>query len=54
MQPQRTAFTLLAIKADVSDEEQVISMFQQAIQEFGTIDILVAMPDCSGTLPSTR
>ncbi len=32
----------LAIKADVSDEAQVISMFQQAIQELGTIDILVA------------
>jgi len=32
----------LAIKADVSDEEQVVAMFQRAIQELGTIDILVA------------
>jgi glucose 1-dehydrogenase len=31
----------LAIQADVSKEDQVISMFQQAIQKFGTIDILV-------------
>ncbi len=31
----------LAIKADVSNEAEVISMFKQAIQEFGTIDILV-------------
>jgi glucose 1-dehydrogenase len=32
----------LAIKADVSDEEQVVAMFRRAIKEFGTIDILVA------------
>ncbi|CAN5318674.1 SDR family oxidoreductase [soil metagenome] len=31
----------VAIKADVSNEAEVISMFKQAIQEFGTIDILV-------------
>ncbi len=31
----------IAIKADVSKEDEVISMFQQAIQHFGTIDILV-------------
>ena len=31
----------VAIQADVSKEDQVISMFQQAIQQFGTIDILV-------------
>ncbi|MEO8720621.1 MAG: SDR family oxidoreductase [Ginsengibacter sp.] len=30
-----------AIKADVSNESEVQSMFQQMIQEFGTIDILV-------------
>jgi glucose 1-dehydrogenase len=32
----------IAIKADVSNEEQVDAMFKQAIGEFGTIDILVA------------
>lgn len=31
----------IAIQTDVSKEDQVISMFQQAIQQFGTIDILV-------------
>lgn len=31
----------IAIQADVSKEEQVIKMFQQAIAHFGTIDILV-------------
>ena len=31
----------VAIQADVSKEDQVISMFQQAIQQFGTLDILV-------------
>ncbi len=31
----------IAIQADVSKEDQVISMFQQAVQQFGTIDILV-------------
>jgi glucose 1-dehydrogenase len=31
----------VAIQADVSKEDQVISMFQQAVQQFGTIDILV-------------
>lgn len=31
----------IAIKADVSKEDEVISMFQQAVQHFGTIDILV-------------
>lgn len=30
-----------AFKADVSDEKQVIEMFNQTIKEFGTIDILV-------------
>ena len=32
----------LAIKADVSNEEQVMAMFAQTVQEFGTVDILVA------------
>ena len=31
----------VAIQGDVSKEDQVVSMFQQAIQQFGTIDILV-------------
>lgn len=31
----------IAVKADVSDEEQVQAMFRRAIAEFGTIDILV-------------
>jgi glucose 1-dehydrogenase len=31
----------IAIKADVSDESQVQSMFQRMYQEFGTVDILV-------------
>jgi len=31
----------MAIKADVSDEAQVQSMFMSAIQSFGTLDILV-------------
>ncbi|HSD62901.1 MAG TPA: SDR family oxidoreductase [Ignavibacteriaceae bacterium] len=30
-----------AYKADVSNEEEVISMFNQTIKEFGTIDILI-------------
>jgi glucose 1-dehydrogenase len=32
----------IAIQADVSNEAQVISMFQQTVQQFGTVDILVA------------
>lgn len=31
----------VAIQADVSKEDQVINMFQQTIQQFGTVDILV-------------
>src|SRR5436190_6522945 len=31
----------IAIQADVSNEKQVISMFQQTCKEFGTVDILV-------------
>ncbi len=31
----------IAIQADVSKEDQVINMFQQTIQQFGTVDILV-------------
>ncbi len=32
----------IAIQADVSNEAQVISMVQQTVQHFGTVDILVA------------
>ena len=31
----------IAVQADVSKEDQVISMFQQTVQQFGTVDILV-------------
>jgi glucose 1-dehydrogenase len=31
----------VAIQADVSNEAQVIAMFQQAIKEYGTVDILI-------------
>lgn len=31
----------IAIMADVSNEEQVIAMFKQAIEEYGTLDIVV-------------
>lgn len=33
--------TGIAIKADVTKEEQVVNMFQQTIDKFGTIDIVV-------------
>lgn len=31
----------IAVKADVSNEEQVVAMFETCIKEFGTLDILV-------------
>ncbi len=31
----------IAVKADVSDEDQVLAMFARMLQEFGTIDVLV-------------
>jgi len=31
----------IAVKADVSDEDQVMTMFARMKQEFGTIDVLV-------------
>ncbi len=37
-----TGAKAIAIKADVSKEDQVQEMFQQAIATFGTVDILVA------------
>lgn len=36
-----TGGTAIAIQADVSKENEVISMFQQAVQQFGTVDILI-------------
>ncbi len=36
-----TGSNAIAVMADVSKEDQVISMFQQVIQQFGTVDILV-------------
>ena len=38
---ERCGSRSLAIQADVSSEEQVLSMFSRAIETFGTIDILV-------------
>ena len=32
----------IAIQADVSNEEQVISMFAETVKTFGTVDILIA------------
>jgi glucose 1-dehydrogenase len=32
----------IAIQADVSNEEQVIAMFQETVRTFGTVDILIA------------
>ncbi len=32
----------IAVKADVSDEEQVIAIFKAAFDEYGTVDILVS------------
>jgi glucose 1-dehydrogenase len=39
---RRAGVHAVAIQADVSSEAQVASMFDRMIQEFGTIDILVA------------
>jgi glucose 1-dehydrogenase len=41
-QIQEAGAKAIALKADVSSEDQVAGMFARAIQEFGTIDILVA------------
>ncbi len=46
--------TCLAIQADVSNEAQVISMFQQAIKELGTIDILVNNAGLQSDSPFTE
>jgi glucose 1-dehydrogenase len=39
---QRSGGRALACKADVSSEDEVAAMFARAVQEFGTIDIVVA------------
>jgi glucose 1-dehydrogenase len=39
---QRSGVRAIACKADVSSEDEVAAMFARAVQEFGTIDILVA------------
>ena len=33
--------TVIAIAADITDEAQVVAMFEQTVQEFGQLDILV-------------
>src|SRR5687767_115262 len=33
--------TAITIKADVSNEEEVIAMFKETCEQFGTVDILV-------------
>jgi len=38
---QRCGANAIAVRADVSDEEQVRAMFETMFREFGTIDILV-------------
>jgi glucose 1-dehydrogenase len=39
---QKSGVNAIAIKADVSIEDQVVSMFGEAVRKFGTLDILVA------------
>jgi glucose 1-dehydrogenase len=38
---QRAGGTAFTIKADVSNEKEVINMFQETYKQFGTVDILV-------------
>lgn len=44
----------ISVRADVSNEEQVESMFDEMLTKFGTIDILVNTPGCSATPRFTR
>jgi glucose 1-dehydrogenase len=39
---EKSGSKAIAIKADVSKEDQVVAMYQQICKEFGTIDILVS------------
>ena len=41
-------------KADVSKEEEVVSMFQKLVQEFGTVDILVSNAGIQRDSPFTE
>ncbi|MFF1542627.1 SDR family oxidoreductase [Streptomyces sp. NPDC058291] len=43
-----------ALEADVSDEAQVVSMMDRMVQEFGTIDILVANAGMQRDAPFTE
>jgi glucose 1-dehydrogenase len=38
---KRTGGRAIAVRADVSREEQVLAMFSRVLEEFGTVDILV-------------
>src|SRR3954451_12976880 len=44
---------VLAVRADVSREDEVQAMFARTIQEFGTIDILVANAGLQRDAPSS-
>ncbi len=44
----------IALTPDVSRENEVQQMFAAGGAHFGTIDILVSMPDCSPIPPFTR
>ncbi|MFF9091222.1 SDR family oxidoreductase [Streptomyces sp. NPDC014991] len=43
-----------AYEADVSDEDQVVAMMNRMVQEFGTIDILVANAGLQRDAPATE
>lgn len=44
----------LAVRADVSDEDQVTAMFREVIEGFGTLDILVSNAGIQRTGPDYR
>ena len=44
----------LAVRADVSQEDQVQAMFAQMLQEFGTVDILVTNAGLQRDAPFER
>ena len=44
----------VAIKADVSKEDEVIAMFAKAIDHFGTLHIVVSNAGLQRDSPSTR
>jgi glucose 1-dehydrogenase len=51
---QKAGATAIAIRADVSREDQVQSMFERAIAELGTIDILVNNAGIQDDAPSDK